>query len=614
MKLLRLKINNAKGFRSLKKGFEIYFLRDFDYTKTDDFNPYLLAGRNGSGKSNVLEALAEIFYHLDGMYLNNKPEYFIKKFDPNTSRVNAYELEYFTYLDTEFFPEADPEIVAQIRIIKKYNNRPFITIRNLDDFEKEYNELSRQQIKSLLPRYVIGYASGHNETLSIPFFKSRLLQYDEYYSNLESQEFTDPSPESSLIFLDEQFSQAIMLTCLLMFDDPETDTHSSVLEPFREYVKLEAIDSFRLILRTDTEVLVTDINTTDNATEFADTPIPLIENLHLSDEGKTETIRTRSYIEKLKRCATCWDEYQQDEYDELYFDDSFDDSFANGKSAKANEYIIFDFKVDNATKMAFQLHFENDPLKLFEFFQLGIILNNYVISTKNKENAYQSVNPFINQDIAQVPIEEDRILRFKNVLIKKTDIDKTIYTKSLSDGEHQFIHTLGLSLLFRNTKSLFLLDEPETHFNPDWKAKYISSLRNCFNQEQDENKTSLKNKLPLRDMLITTHSPFLISDTDMKYVHVFKKNEKTLKVDEVIRPEFQTFGTSINKIGIRIFKMPNTIGEYAQARLKELRSELPMMKTDTQKEDLIERIQKELGESVERLIVINEIVDSMNKK
>lgn len=77
MKLLRLKINSK--FRSLPKGFELYFLRDFDYKDADDFNPYIFAGRNGSGKSNVLEALAEIFYHLDIIYLSNKPTYFEKK-------------------------------------------------------------------------------------------------------------------------------------------------------------------------------------------------------------------------------------------------------------------------------------------------------------------------------------------------------------------------------------------------------------------------------------------------------------------------------------------------------------------------------------------------------
>ncbi|MBK7175056.1 MAG: AAA family ATPase [Bacteroidales bacterium] len=113
MKLLRFKVNTPEGFRSLQSGFEIYFLRDFDYHLAQDFNPNILAGRNGSGKSNILEALANIFYHLDCMYADNLPDDFSKKtskeedlkagkladknyvFDNYVCVVDAFELEYF---------------------------------------------------------------------------------------------------------------------------------------------------------------------------------------------------------------------------------------------------------------------------------------------------------------------------------------------------------------------------------------------------------------------------------------------------------------------------------------------------------------------------------------
>lgn len=607
MKLLRLKINSTKGFRSLKKGFEIYFLRDFEYAQKEVFNPYLLAGRNGSGKSNVLEALAEIFYHLDGIYIRYKPDYFEKVFKPKKSRVNAYELEYVTYLSPEFFPEANLEKVAHISIIKKSRTRPFIKIKNLDEVGEKYNELSQQQIKSLLPEYVVGYASGHNETLSIPFFKSRLLQYDEYLGSLESQEFVDPSPESSLVFLDAQFSQAIALTCMLMFDDPESDEPSPILAPFREYVQLQEIDSFRLIIRTNQQEKIEQLSPglqTNFPIKTID-DVDLIKNLELSD-GEKKGSSTRSYIEKLKRCATCWDEYDSvNEFLKEYDEEEM------LESPEQNHYIVLDFKVTKATKRAFQLHFEEDPLKLFEFFQLSIILNNYIISKKNKEKTYQSENPFINNDIAQAPIEEDRILRFKNVLLQKSTLDKTIFTKNLSDGEHQFIHTLGLSLLFRNTRSLFLLDEPETHFNPDWKAKYISSLRSCFAPENIK-RTTLGQPI-LRDMLITTHSPFLISDSNKSYVYVFKKDPETLKLLPVNRPDFQTLGTSVNKIGIRIFGMPHTIGEYAQKIIEDYKAKAKTLTTDVEKEVLIKEIKENVGDSVEQILLINEIINTMDE-
>src|SRR5437660_5861068 len=99
MKLLRLKLDVP--FRSLPAGFEVHFLREWDRDQFDEFQPYCLAGRNGSGKSNVLEALAAIFYHLECIYLEYRPDGF--EFDEETNpqgfraevcKPDAFELEY----------------------------------------------------------------------------------------------------------------------------------------------------------------------------------------------------------------------------------------------------------------------------------------------------------------------------------------------------------------------------------------------------------------------------------------------------------------------------------------------------------------------------------------
>ncbi|WP_026716343.1 restriction system-associated AAA family ATPase [Flavobacterium gelidilacus] len=604
MRLIRLKINQTNGFRSLKKGFEMYFLRDFHFNDATEFNPYLLAGTNGSGKSNILEALAEIFFHLDCIYLSKKPDYFEKSkenpkgFEPKKSRINAYELEYFTFLDKNVFPnEVDYTKKAHIRIVKKTNLPPKITWLYKEEFIHD-SELNAKEIKHLLPEYVVGYASGNNETLSLPFFKSRYLQYDAYLQDLISSEFVDPKPENSLVYLDETFSQAILLTNLLMYDNVddeeiENKKENKILKPFKDYVKLQDVESFQLIIRTDKEIETASFDNTEGNPRYGGTDkIKLLHNIDLQSDEKS--IFIRSYLEKLKRCATYsqeqrhYDTYAEDGYAENYFDD--------------RGYLILDFNVNKATKKAFQFHFEKNPLKLFELFQLLLVLDNNEVTIKNKQRAYSSENIFINQDIHQIPLEESRILRFKDFYIRKENLTKGIYTKALSDGEHQFLHTLGLCLLFKDTRSLFLLDEPETHFNPDWKAKFISSIRNCFNKEEDDSSETM------REMLITTHSPFLISDSKSDYVYVFKKNDKTGKVEEMVHPEFQTFGSSVNKIGIRIFEMPNTIGEYAQQRVEEFKTEFLLLKTPKQMEELIIRINKELGESVERILLVNEII------
>ncbi|MEY9136319.1 hypothetical protein ACVIWV_007120 [Bradyrhizobium diazoefficiens] len=55
MKLLRLKITDPSGFRSLPSGFEHHFRTEWtlqeELGKLDGFVPFVCAGPNGSGKS-----------------------------------------------------------------------------------------------------------------------------------------------------------------------------------------------------------------------------------------------------------------------------------------------------------------------------------------------------------------------------------------------------------------------------------------------------------------------------------------------------------------------------------------------------------------------------------
>lgn len=580
MKLIKLKINDEKGFRSLRKDFEINFQSDFDDYESNEFYPYVLAGQNGSGKSNVLEALAEIFYHLECIYTSYKPDYFNQSYDnpkgfnSAISRIDQYELEYYTFFGSDYFSVDKAKLKkAHIKITKIKGERPKIKWLNEIDF-REITELSQQESKSLLPKYVVGYASGNNETLSFPFIKSRFLQFDEYLSTLASKEFVSPKPDSSLVYLDEAYSQAILLANFLMLDNVDDDKEKiDLLSPLKKYVGVEDIDSFRLIIRSDIEITPP---TNSNVKKEDVKKMRLIQNLDL--KNSKERHNATSYIEKLKSCATTW-------YDNYLMD--LDDTALPEDYNKS--YFYLDFKVDKETKKAFQFHFDKDPLKLFELFQILLLQDLYKVSEDAKKNIYSTQNVFLNQDMGYVPDEIDRILRFKYLKIKKTNLDKTIYTKELSDGEHQLLHTLGLCLLYRNERCLFLFDEPETHFNPDWKARYITSVRNCFNDINPE-----------AEMLITTHSPYLISDSDKKHVRIFKKilNEHNRIVCN--SPKFQTLGSSINKITIEIFGTDITIGDYALSKLEKINERF---KLGEDVEILLNELDEQLGDSVEKTLL-----------
>lgn len=586
MKLIKLKINDGRGFRSLKKGFEINFQDDSDDSESNDFYPYVLAGQNGSGKSNVLEALAEIFYHLDCIYTSYKPDYFNKSddnpkgFDSTFSRIDEYELEFYTFLETDIFLLDSEEIKnAHINIKKIKGQRPKISWLNEIEFRK-ITELSQQESKSLLPKYVVGYASGNNETLSFPFIKSRFLQFDEYLSNLASKEFVSPRPESSLIYLDEAYSQAILLSNFLMLDHVDGDKEEiDLLTPLKKYVGVKDIDSFRLIIRSDIEIIPPQ---SSNVKDEDVKKTRLLQNLDfkkiLVEKELAKKHNATSYIEKLKSCATTW-------YDNYLMD--LDDKTLEEDYNKS--YLYLDFKVDDETKKAFQFHFDKDPLNLFELFQMLLLQDLYKVPECAKKNIYTTQNVFLNQDIGYLPDEINRIFRFKYLKIKKNNVEETIYTKELSDGEHQLLHTLGLCILYRKERCLFLFDEPETHFNPDWKAQYLTSVRKCFNDINAE-----------AEMLITTHSPYLISDSDKKHVRIFKKilNENSRIVCN--SPQFQTLGSSINKITIEIFGADITIGDYALSKLDKIDERF---KLGENVEMLLGELDEQLGDSVEKTLL-----------
>src|SRR5258705_1289647 len=114
---------------------------------------------------------------------------------------------------------------------------------------------------------------------------------------------------------------------------------------------------------------------------------------------------------------------------------------------------------------------------------------------------------------------------------------------------------MGICLLLKKNRSLILLDEPETHFNPDWRSKFIKILKNSIEAGGTNNL--------LKDIVITSHSPFIISDCLPNKVIVFEKNEET-KNDVVCRYASElgisTFGTSINILSNKIYGKKNTIG------------------------------------------------------
>ena len=108
-------------------------------------------------------------------------------------------------------------------------------------------------------------------------------------------------------------------------------------------------------------------------------------------------------------------------------------------------------------------------------------------------------------------------------------------------------------------------------------------------------------------MLITTHTPFLISDSKPDKVLVFAKDKANGAVS-IRHPDYNTLGASINKITMNTFGKRETIGGHAQSLLEALRARFEQGGED--KEALITEIHQQLGDSVEKVLLIKAILDA----
>lgn len=584
MKLLRLKITDPAGFRSLPCGFEHHFRTEWslqdELAQPEGFAPFVCAGPNGSGKSNLLEALAAIFFQLEILRVRRSflPEV-LQNADQDFSPL-AFELDYLIRVPPEYI-RPDGPVWAKVGVWKKPGESVRFLWDNQADFDTDvYEAFKGGHADILLPQYVLGYSSGENEILSLPFFKLRFVQFDEYWNALTRQLSYPGHPETRLAYLDSGFSQAILL-CNLLFQDEAT------LQPFREDVGIEALREFRIIIRRSIplapEQLAAFASEDQNQRQSHDDIVKSNPALRAEtdDTGSTRyrlnlmqllegDERSSLVVSALKRCAT------------LHYVD------------EATDTLVLDYWVNDATRQAFRENFDGSPLALFQAFQVMLTLNLYAVSDALKADLYRSTSHYASETVPTLASDQ-RIMRFKFVRFSKQGVAQSMMLKELSDGEHQLLHSLGLCLLFRETNSLFLLDEPETHFNPDWRANFITRLRQCLPDAGDVG----------QEMLITTHTPFLISDSKPDKVLVFAKDKASGAVS-ISHPDYNTLGASINKITMSIFGKRETIGGHAQALLEALRARFEHGAED--KEALITEIHQQLGDSVEKMLLIKAIL------
>ena len=108
------------------------------------------------------------------------------------------------------------------------------------------------------------------------------------------------------------------------------------------------------------------------------------------------------------------------------------------------------------------------------------------------------------------------------VKVKMEHLEEPISYRTLSDGEHQALTIIGLINMTDDDGNLFLLDEPETHLNPQWKYGFLKLLNDILPNKKNE-------------IIITSHDPIFISGLKKEEVIIFKTKERLYQERQVLK-------------------------------------------------------------------------------
>jgi len=539
MKLLRVHIIAAETCGGLLDDLDVSLRSPlFDNT---GFDPLCLVGPNGSGKSQFLQVLAEIF---QSIYHACVPTEERDEGNPDTQ----FEIEYF-------IPDSNGEI-KHVWISRKSSGkrRPILEIKVKG--EEDWIELDPGSTLAidLLPSKIVGYTSGNNETLSLPFLVSR-SGYAEQVRTAALADSHEPHeiPDTRLMLIDYGTHLEVLVANLVM---GEAEQQHALLQD----AGLSDLHSVRCII------------------QLAHSAAPKVQRAKRTQtnrKGIQLTHELETYLDQLRRCATCYS------YDE------------------ASETYVFDYWINEQTKLAFRA-FWDSALRLYSSLHKLAMLNDLAIPKPTRDRFKRDTKTRRFASRLPEPQDEDKVFRFERVSFVSGKSGEVVDYVSLSDGEHQQAQIMGTMCMLSFPNVLFLLDEPESHFNPLWRVKFISRVLDLPTNHGDRRSDSGASE---QECLLTTHSPFVPSDMRRDKVFIFKKREDGKL--EYRHPNVETYGTTFDSILEECFGVRRPISKVP---LEEIDALMHSSDADEVKTGI-----DRLGYSVEKIFLIDHLQQLTDK-
>ena len=372
----------------------------------------------------------------------------------------------------------------------------------------------RDAARGVLPPLVVGYTSGDNETFSLPFFVSRGgYSRDVREAALPASRSKWPAgqavPENRMLLVDYATHLEVLVASLLLAEKSER-------EAIIAHAKVRDLASFRCVIQ---------LNHSKAPAAPAGAP-PERKGIQLTDE-------LEQAIAHLKAAATCWS------YDEV------------------KEIYVLDYFVDEETRKAFRSFFA-DAGRLHRSIHKLALLNDLAISKQVRDRLRREIETRRFASRLPEPQDEDKVFRFEQVTFRKDEPRESgpVDYVSLSDGEHQFAQILGIFTLQREPDVLFLLDEPESHFNPLWRVRFTKTIMELPGPDRSR-----------QELLLTTHAPFVPCDLPREQVQILSRDGEAVGIAP---PDMETYGATFDRILAACFDVRPPMSQIARDEIGEL--------------------------------------------
>lgn len=268
--------------------------------------------------------------------------------------------------------------------------------------------------------------------------------------------------------------------------------------------------------------------------------------------------------------------------------EEYENSINNIIKINKEKYQIIEKVADLIDNIVSKIESENE----MDIENKDEIIRKFKISCKEENK--EVLELLKEYDDFYIPKIERDLIDFGNSLFKEVEFIK-IEEEGLSDGEKVklgYFSTL-YSILngeFKNKKYVTLLfDEVETYLHPEWSRRFLYELIEELGRYEDK-----KFKL-----IFATHSPFLIADVLAKDCIYLSKDEEG-KIKAEIKEDVKTFGANIIDLFKNTMFLESTFGKFATEKIKGVVEEINNTKDYYQIKDNLEInfIIEEIGEKL----------------